>query len=124
VSAATASSNERRADHVHGLALVRPLVDRRDHLVGAAAHDQRVDAGDEVAEAEVAPGAVIGCTADLRVAGEPGEVAVEAGDEPVDAHAEEDRTGEGRVHAGSVPQDADGIARPAHVSRRSVSPLE
>jgi len=45
--------------------------------------------------------------AGLVPAGQPREVAVGPGDEPVDAHAEEHRTGEGCVHAGRLPDGAD-----------------
>ena len=38
------------------------------------------------------------------------EVAVEPGDEPVDAHAEEDRSGEGCVHGGTLPDRYDDSA--------------
>jgi hypothetical protein len=95
--------SQRGAEHVHRLPLVGPLVHRCDHVVRAAPHDQRVDAGDEVGEPEVSTGAVVGCATDLVAAGEPGEVAVETGDEPVDAHAEEDRPGEGSVHGDTLP---------------------
>jgi hypothetical protein len=112
---------QRGAEDVHRLALVGPLGQRRDHLVGAATHDQRVDPGDELGEPEVAALAVVRRAAGpvpigLAAAGQPGEVAVGTGDEPVDAHAEEHRTGEGRLHARRVPDGTDERSRPADVS--------
>ena len=55
---------------------------------------------------------------------EEGQVAVEPGDEPVDAHAEEDRSGEGRVHAGHPARTGTTIQRPpaSAASRTTVSP--
>jgi hypothetical protein len=88
-----------RAEHVHRFALVGPLGERRDDVVRGAAHDQGVDARDEVREPEVTAGPVVRPRVGVRAAGEPLDVAVEAGDEPVDAHAEEDMAGEGSVHA-------------------------
>ena len=96
---------QRRAEHVHRLSLVRPVLEGLDELVGRAPHDDRVDAGDEFREAEVAARAVVGCATGVASAGEEREVAVESGDEPVDAHAQEDRSAEG--HDCTLPDGSD-----------------
>src|SRR3712207_8170245 len=67
---------QRGAEDVHRLALVGPLGQRGDDLVGGAALDQRVDPGDELGEPEVSALAVVRCAGGDLAAGQPGAVAV------------------------------------------------
>src|SRR3712207_197960 len=71
---------------------------------GVAAPSPPPSAAGDPAEAEAAARPVVGrgrlvALGGRIAAGEPGEVAVEAGDEPVDAHAEEHLAVDRRVHA-------------------------
>ena len=98
---------ERGAEHVHREVAVRPLLDVGDGGVGGAAHHQGVHGRQERREPHVA--------GDLAAALQPRQVAVGAGDEPVDAHPEEDAALEGRpvltrqlvAHPGSLARRHD-----------------